>query len=177
MKSKLLQTVLISSIVFIPSLSCGFEINGVPSENIRIRPGSTIAGIVCGAIIHPLGHYIAAEMFGERIGQDGFREIYYGNPTKNEEAWIGRSGFLLQLITGTLINKTKLPTDFKIGYNGYSFFSVTTYPAFNITQKRGASSRFGKGDFGNIEASGNSNNEYLFYFVWASYNLGGILGD
>lgn len=121
------------------------------------------AGVATSVLVHVAGHYIAADITGSKIRQDGFKEIitYYKD---SDARWIGRAGFIAQngiALILTSFEKTR-QSDFTRGFVIASALETWTYPV-----------RYNEdGDLAMInKAGGNKDIEYGIYSAVAAHNM------
>ena len=123
-------------------------------ENI----GETLLGAVAVAGVHVGGHYLAAEILGIEIKQEGSREIiqHPNEHSKGDLAWFARGGFVLEMGVGTALVHLWPESYFTRGYVSMSCAHILLYPL----------SYEDKGDFGFLD-----NYEWPLYLGWSVYNL------
>lgn len=167
MKNLILTVILL---IILTTTANAWTINGIETSKFKLHPVKATGGVIASALIHCMGHYTAAAMMGKTMHQEGFHEIWHGEYTRSEEAWIGRSGFIAQLTVGFIFNKLDFDESFKIGFNAMSMVEIVSYPFINNNQKR-RDNGTGASDIGNIEASGNAFNEMILYTGISIYNL------
>ena len=145
MKKTLITVFLVFSIVSTAHAK-GWLINGIPADRI----------------IHSSAK--------ERLAMDGIHEVSDEYLNNTEASWIGRAGFLSQLIFGTVLKHTKYRhTFFATGYHIGSFVEISTYPFRHENRKfSGATGLIGStGDLGCISRSDEAGLEYIAYTLWS----------
>ena len=152
----------------------GWLINGIPAERIIHSSAkerlAMVGGLLASFAVHTAGHILVLEATGTDWHMDGIHEVSDEDLNNTEAAWIGRAGFLSQLIFGTVLKHTKYRnTFFTTGYHLGSFVEISTYPFRHENRKfSGATGLVGStGDLGCISRSNEAGLEYIAYTLWS----------
>ncbi len=164
MRKRLILTLFMA--VLLLSGCAGWTINGIPGKKfINADPKEyteLVGGVAVSFLFHWLGHVAYYEINGIDWHQDGLKEISDHSVLSNSQVqMIGRSGFLGQLVVGTILNYSRWNNSiFATGYHLGSSIEVIGYPITSM------------GDYKLIsDYGGNGNVEYGFYSLWSLYLL------
>jgi hypothetical protein len=141
----------------------GWTINGHCVQNIKnltTREYAEIAtGVAASFAVHWLGHVIYFQANGIEWRQDGLMEKATQPISGNQLQWVGRAGFLTQLMVGIGIEYAPWKLGyFKMGYHLGTAAEIATYPAVHK-------------DKGDLQAIGNSKDAEWSIFSTASLLL------
>ena len=152
----------------------GWLINGIPADRIIHSSAkerlAMVGGLLTSFAVHTAGHILVLEATGTDWHMDGIHEVSDEYLNNTEAAWIGRAGFLSQLIFGTVLKHTKYRhTFFATGYHFGSFAEISTHPFMHENRKlSGATGLIGStGDLGCISRSNEAGLEYIAYTLWS----------
>ena len=145
-----------------------FHVCGIDVKEMRDAKPSDYGQIALGAAAsfgtHVASHYLAAEVFGVDIHQDGLAEVidYSNNPSQSDVRWMARGGFVLQLAVNTALVELAGDSYFTKGYTMFTSVELATYGLRHPDD----------GDFNLIdESGGNGSLEYGLYGAWGAYNF------
>jgi len=128
--------------------------------------GMMLLGAGASIATHVAGHYVAAEIVGADIDQQGFNEVVM-NPdslSNSDEQWIARGGFVAQTLVNTVLTSFESTRELKFtrGYTLGTMLQVVAYPL-------GPSNRSGDGDLNYL--SENGGNEYLEWGLYTGVSI------
>jgi hypothetical protein len=117
----------------------GWTINGLPAETFKHMKGRDYGVLAAGAassfVIHWLGHVAYLEANGIQWHQDGLHEKVTDPISETQRQWIGRAGFLAQLVAGMFLFYS--PWDlghFETGFHLSTLLEIATYPSIHKTK-------------------------------------------
>jgi len=128
--------------------------------------GMMILGATTSVAVHIAGHYIAGELVGADIEQQGDREIILNENelNKSDLRWFDRGGFLAQTLVNTILTsfestqKSKFTRGFTIG----TALEIGTYPLRHPDD----------GDLIRLnDNGGDSTSEWTLYMGFSAYNF------
>lgn len=140
-----------------------WTVNGIPIRQFKKTSGRDwavfSAGVLSSWTVHWLSHVSYLEMENLEWYQEGYREEVTTIMTDEQRRWLGRSGFVGQLIIGGVLKLTGMDKGyFGTGYHIGSFLHVSTYPMIHPLD------RYRGGDMGSLrEGGGNAAAEYAAY--------------
>jgi len=172
------SVVAILSILFM-TVSCShakFYVLGVDVEKVIKTEGieMMVLGAAASFITHLAGHYIAGELVGADIEQQGNREIVlnHSDVSTSDKRWFARGGFLTQTLVNTaLVNlestrKSKFTRGFTLG----TVYQIGTYPLWLSSDEWGDIDYLNNND-------GEGTTEWSLYMGVAVYNCYKIVED
>jgi len=110
----------------------GIDANQAISDMKSEDAGKIILGAVASVATHIAGHYIAAEMVGGDIDQQGIREVVInsGELSESDHRWIARGGFVAQTLVNMALTSFEATRKsyFTRGFTLATMLEIGTYP-------------------------------------------------
>ena len=128
--------------------------------------GTVVLGAMASVAVHVAGHYVAAELVGADIYQQGTREIIANSGELNgsDRRWLARGGFVAQTLVGiALVNlESTRGAKFTEGYAIGTMLEIGFYPL----------RRRGEDDLEHLENNGGDGDlEWAIYTGLSAYGL------
>jgi len=99
-----------------------------------------IFGAIASVATHIAGHYIAAELVGGEIDQQGFVEVIMNGDelSNSDNRWISRGGFVAQTLVNTILTSFEATREsyFTRGFTIATMLEIGTYPLRNRDNSR-----------------------------------------
>lgn len=127
-----------------------------------------VAGVIASFATHVAGHYIAAELVGGDLEQQGIDEVItnYQDLNNSDRAMLGRGGFLLQALVNTTLTSFEATrtTYFTRGYTLGTLTEILIYPLTSPPSS-------GSGDLWLIDKKDNVELEWALFTAIGGYNF------
>lgn len=144
----------------------GIDVNELKSASDEKNMLKLVGGAAASFATHVAGHYLAGEMVGGEIDQQGLNEVMTnsGELSDSNMQWFARGGFVLQLGVNTILTSFEKTRNsyFTKGYTAATCFELWTYP-FRWKDE---------GDFHTLgEYGGNDSSELYLYHAASAWNF------
>ena len=129
-----MKIAIVSFLVAITGCS-GWTVNGIPAERFLHAEPKQYAQLAAGAAtsfaVHWLSHVVYLEAEGIEWHQHGAREIITQPISTNQRQWMGRIGFVGQLVGGLALKHSPWKESwFTTGYHAGSVLQIGSYPFY-----------------------------------------------